>query len=232
MRQDGRQDDEALSRYQYFEIKGCLISKSYKVIIFDLGNTLIRFDHNISAKKLANLFHLDSEKVKSLFFDSGLTRLFEKGLISNKGFHSRVAELLNIKISFGDFATIWNDIFWEDEESCRIARELKHDYRLLLLSNINRMHFDYIVRKFDIMKIFDDMVLSFIVGAMKPEHPIFQEAVKKAGVEKSAILYIDDRDDLIKEANALGIESIKYEGAQKLKKDLKERGIYGKGDQD
>jgi len=186
---------------------------------------LIRFDHNISAKKIANLFHLDSEKVRSLFFDSELTRLFEKGLISNKEFHSRVAELLGIKISFNDFAAIWNDIFWEDEESCRIARQLKQDYKLLLLSNVNRMHFDHVVKKFDIIKIFDDLVLSFIVGAMKPERPIFEEAVKKAGVDRSAILYIDDRDDLVKEANRLGIESIKYEGAQKLEQDLKERGI-------
>jgi len=137
--------------------------------------------------------------------------------------------LLNIKLSFNDFAAIWNDIFWEDEESCLIARRLKQGYKLLLLSNINRMHFDHVAKKFDIMKIFDDMVLSFVVGAMKPEKPIFEEAVKRAGVDRSAILYIDDRDDLIKEANRLGIESIKYEGAQKLKQDLKERGIYGEG---
>ena len=137
--------------------------------------------------------------------------------------------MLNIKLSFNDFAAIWNDIFWEDEESCLIARRLKQGYKLLLLSNINRMHFDHVAKKFDIMKIFDDMVLSFVVGAMKPEKPIFEEAVKRAGVDRSAILYIDDRDDLIKEANRLGIESIKYEGAQKLKQDLKERGIYGEG---
>lgn len=199
--------------------------KPVKVIIFDLGNTLIRFDHSISAKKIANLFHIDSEKARSLFFDSDLTRLFEKGLISPRVFYSRATELLNIKIPFQDFVSIWNDIFWEDKESCDIARQLKSKYKLFLLSNVNRLHFDYIAKKFDIINIFDEVILSFAVGAMKPERKIFEDAVKRAGGDKSQVLYIDDREDLIKEAENFGIESIKYEGAQKLKEVLKERGI-------
>ena len=214
-----------LPRDESFEITEKSIDKRYSVVIFDLGNTLIRFDHNISAKKLANLFHIDSEKVRSLFFDSELTRLFEKGLISPKDFHAKVAAFLNIKLPFNDFAAIWNDIFWEDSQSCDIARRLKPDYKLVLLSNVNRMHYDYVAKKFDIIKIFDEIVLSFIVGAMKPDKTIFEEAVRKAGVDRSQILYIDDRDDLIKEANLLGIESIKYEGAEKLEQDLRKRGI-------
>jgi putative hydrolase of the HAD superfamily len=88
------------------------------------------------------------------------------------------------------------------------------------------MHFDYVARKFDIIKIFDEFVLSFVVGAMKPERDIFEEAVRKARADRSAVLYIDDRDDLIKEANSLGIESIKYSTAENLEKDLKDRGIF------
>lgn len=199
--------------------------KHFKVIIFDLGNTLIRFDHSISAKRIGNLFGIDSEKVRSLFFDSQLTRDFEKGLISSKVFYSGVTDFLNIKIPYNDFVSIWNDIFWEDKESCDIARQLKSKYRLFLLSNVNRLHFDYIEKKFDIIKIFDEVILSFAVGAMKPERKIFEDAVKKAGGDKAGVLYIDDRDDLIKEASKFGIESIRYEGAKKLREDLKERGV-------
>ncbi|MBI5123911.1 MAG: HAD family phosphatase [Candidatus Omnitrophica bacterium] len=205
------------------------MTKKYSVIIFDLGNTLIRFDHNISAKKLADLFRIDKEKARGLFFDSELTRLFEKGLISAKEFYAKATALLGIKIPYRDFVSIWNDIFWEDEESCRIARELKHNYKLFLLSNINRLHFEHIEKKFDIIKIFDEVILSFAVGAMKPEMRIFEDAVNRAGGDKSAVLYIDDREDLIKEAREFGIESIRFEGAEKLKKELEERGIvYGK----
>ena len=206
--------------YQVKEVK-----KGYSVIIFDLGNTLIRFDHSISAKKFANLFHLDSEEVRKLFFDSDLTRAFERGRISSREFHAGITNRLGIKIPFRDFVSIWNDIFWPDEASCSIARGLKKNYRLFLLSNISRLHYEYIVEKFDILKIFDEIIVSFVVGAIKPEILIFEDAVKRAGGDKSAILYIDDREDLIKEATAFGIESIRYEGADRLKRDLEERGV-------
>jgi len=203
-----------------------LVGKNrYSVIIFDLGNTLIRFDHNISAKKLANLFHLDTEEVRKLFFDSELTQAFERGQISPKDFHTRITRRLGIKISFRDFVPIWNDIFWIDEGACAIARRLKKDYKLFLLSNISRLHYEYIAKKFDILKIFDEIILSFAVGAIKPEKRIFEDAVRRAGGDKAAVLYIDDREDLIKEAAIFGIESIKYECPDKLEKDLKERGV-------
>ena len=202
-----------------------MYQKRYSVIIFDLGNTLIRFDHGISAKKFANLFHLDSEEVRKLFFDSELTKIFEKGQISPKDFHARITKHLGVKISFKDFVSIWNDIFWIDEGSCAIARRLKKDYKLFLLSNISRLHYEYIVKKFDILKIFDEIILSFAVGAIKPEKRIFEDAVKRAGGDKAAVLYIDDREDLIKEAAAFGIDSIKYQDSGKLEKDLMERGV-------
>ena len=202
-----------------------MCQKRYSVIIFDLGNTLIRFDHSISAKKFANLFHLDSEEVRRLFFDSKLTQAFERGQISPEDFHAGITKHLGVVIPFRDFVSIWNDIFWEDEGSCAIARRLKKDYKLFLLSNISRLHYEYIVKKFDILKIFDEIILSFAVGAIKPENRIFEDAVKRAGGDKAAVLYIDDREDLIREATAFGIESIKYEGSDKLEKDLKEKGV-------
>ena len=197
------------------------MEKHYSVIVFDLGNTLIRFDHSISAKKFANLFNLDSEEVRRLFFDSKLTQAFERGRISPKDFHARITKHLGVKIPFRDFAAIWNDIFWIDEESCAIARQLKKDYKLFLLSNISRLHYEYIAKKFDILKIFDEIILSFAVGAIKPETAIFEDVIKRAGGDKSKLLYIDDREDLIKEAIILGIDSIRFENADKLKEQLR-----------
>lgn len=199
--------------------------KRYKAIIFDLGNTLIRFDHNISAGKIAKLFHLDTENVRRLFFDSQFTRPFEKGLVSPREFHARITKHLGISMSYEDFVPVWNDIFWEDKEACDIARELKNKYKLLLLSNVSRLHYEYIEKKFDIIKIFDEIILSFVVGAMKPEEIIFEDAIKRAGGDRSAVIYIDDREDLIKEAIGFGIESIRFENAAKLRLELQYRNI-------
>jgi len=121
--------------------------KRYKIIVFDLGNTVIKFDHSISARKIANLCHLDSKKIYDTFFDSEITHEFEKGLISPREFYRRAQDLLNVKIPFEDFVSIWNDIFWEDEECSKLVRSLKNKYRLFLLSNVNRLHFEQLGRR-------------------------------------------------------------------------------------
>lgn len=201
------------------------MNNRYRVIVFDLGNTLIRFDHNISANKIANLFGLDQKKIYDIFFDSPLTRAFEKGQISPRDFHKKAAELLGLKLSYKVFISIWNDIFWEDEEMCGLARQLKKSYRLFLLSNINRSHFDHIRHKFGIIKIFDEVILSFMVGAIKPDRIIFEDVVRRAGGDRKKLLYIDDREDLVKEAGLLGIDAIRFENIDKLKKELEKRGV-------
>lgn len=200
---------------------------------------MIRFDHNISARKIANLFRLDLKKVYDIFFDSDLTRSFEKGEISPREFYKRITNVLGITLPYKDFVHIWNDIFWEDEKACELARRLKNSYKLFLISNVNRLHFEHIQKRFDIIKIFDEVILSFLIGAIKPDKVIFDDMVKRAGGDKAAILYIDDRDDLIKEAVALGIDAVKFEGADKLEKVLEEKGIiqrkgveYGAGKKD
>lgn len=201
------------------------MDKRYSVIVFDLGNTIIRFDHSISARKIANLFHLDSKKIYDAFFDSEMTRAFEKGDISGKEFYNRASDLLGVKMPYKDFVAIWNDIFWEDKEACALARQLKKNYKLFLLSNVNRLHFEHIEKKFDIIKIFDEIILSYLVGATKPDKLIFEDVIRRAGGRKESLLYIDDREDLIKEALAMGIDSIRFEGAGKLRKVMAQKGV-------
>ena len=201
------------------------ISK-YPIIVFDLGNTLIRFDHNISAKKVKDISKAPYDSIYQAFFDSPHTRAFEKGEILSGEFYAGIKESLGLDISYDEFVPIWNNIFWEDDVSCGIARRLKSNgYTLFLLSNVNKLHFEFIERKFNILNIFDDMILSYIVGSMKPERAIFDDVVRRSGGDRTKILYIDDREDLIKEARALGIDSIRFEGGEKLAKELNARGI-------
>lgn len=202
--------------------------KCYETIVFDLGNTLIKFDHAISARKLANLFKIDQKKIYDMFFDSTLTHAFEKGLISGREFHAQASKMLNIALPYKDFVAIWNDIFWEDDAMCALARQLKYFYTLFLMTNINRLHFDYLMSKFSIMKIFDEIIPSFVVGSMKPDRAIFDDAVRRAHGKRHSMLYIDDRDDLVKEASRLGIDSIRFEGVEPLKRELRKRGVLDK----
>lgn len=201
------------------------MSKRYEYIVFDLGNTLIRFDHNISANKIAKAFNTDAETIYQTFFDSDITRPFERGHLTPREFYQKASEILGFDLPYEEFVKVWNDIFWADEAMCALARDLKKNYKLMLLSNISLLHFEHIREKFDIIDIFDELVLSYKVGAIKPERKIFDEVIARARGNKEGLFYIDDREDLIKAARDIGIDSVRFEDIEKLKIVMKQKGI-------
>jgi putative hydrolase of the HAD superfamily len=199
--------------------------KRFRLIIFDLGNTIIRFDHHISARKISSRFGLDEAAVYGTLFDSELTRLFDAGKVSAGQFHSGMTRELGIQLPYAEFVEIWSDIFWEDAESCALARRLAHRYALCLMSNVNELHFEHIRKKFDVVKVFDYIVLSYVVGVLKPDRRIFEHARSRSGVDFSGMLYIDDREDLVEAARSFGIEALKFQGAPALESWLLERKV-------
>jgi len=198
---------------------------SRKVIVSDLGNVLVNFDMGIATYKVAAHTKLDENEIFQVLFNSDLPRRHEEGKLTGMEFYAAVKQRLSLKIDFELFKEIWNNIFWENIKVCRLIRELGKDYRLVLLSNIGELHFDYIKTHFDILGEFDENVLSFKVGARKPDINMFKAAVDKAETEPHNIIYVDDRADFIEAAGRCGVNAVRYTDVIKLKNDLSRFGI-------
>ena len=200
----------------------------FKAIIFDLGNVLIDFDHTIAARKISSLTTRTPKEIFNLFFDSELTGLFEEGKISPQGFHSEVKKILNLELNYVDFLPIWNEIFFftpENRSVYNLAKALKNHYKIALLSNINILHFEYLKNNFSVFDAFDHIIASFEVGFKKPHPFIYQKALGILGVLPQAVLYTDDRAELVEKASELGITSFCFSGIGKLEEDLLSVGI-------
>lgn len=196
-----------------------------ETIIFDLGNTVVNFDHRIAVRKILPFTDKSFKEILDLFFDSDITERFETGKINSRQFFNEVKKMLNLKLSSGNFEPIWNEIFSCNQEMERLVKKLSNNYRLVLLSNINQMHMDYIKKEFEIIKSFDIIVASHEVGHRKPAKQIYEHALKAAKCHKHSLVYTDDRLDLIKISSSLGINSIQFKNAGQLKKELKGFGI-------
>ena len=196
-------------------------NSNYDTFIFDLGKVFVDFDHSISAKKIAALTDEDPKWLYDLFFESELTRLFDEGRVSPREFYTGIKKLTGLKISYQEFVPIWSDIFIEKTDVCEFAACLKKDYRLVLMSNVNVLQFEYISRNFPIIAHMDALVLSYEVGAMKPSPEIYQAAIKAAMTTPDRIIYTDDRVELIEGGIKAGIKSsFVFKNLEQFKKDL------------
>ena len=203
-----------------------MIHPPIKVILYDLGNVILPFNHYQIAEKLSQLCQKrearDHQEIFSYLFDfqKGIVNRFEVGQVSSEEFFQSIKEHLGLSISFDEFIPIWTDIFSENIEVSQIILSQKGRWRLGLLSNTDPLHFHYILSKFSIMRAFDQWISSYEVGFKKPAIEIFQTAIAWASVEPQEILFIDDLKNHVEVAISLGMQGVHFISADQLKKEL------------
>jgi putative hydrolase of the HAD superfamily len=198
-----------------------IISNGIEAVLFDLGNVVVRFDHRIAARKIGKFSSLPAEKIYDLFFDSPLVQSFEEGRVSSAEFFERIKDMLSLNIGYEEFVPIWNEIFFENPGIEEIIGRLKKRFKIFLISNVNQLHFDYIRNRFDILGEFEKFILSYQVGARKPDRKIYEMAIKETGLAAEKILYTDDRLELIEAGRSLGLGAIHFKGVKEFNEELR-----------
>jgi len=196
-----------------------------KTIIFDIGGVILNVDHMIMCRNYEKYSDFSAKKIKDAIFKSGLKQRFEHGDYTPKQVYEILKKELNLTINFNMFKDIWSDIFWLNDQIMPIIRKLKKTYKLALLSNTDMIHFNTIKRKFNFVKYFDVVVVSYTVKMMKPEQRIYEITLKKANTNANEALFIDDKEENVAGASKLGIKSIHFNNADRLVRKLRAIGI-------
>ncbi len=183
------------------------MSKPIKAILFDLGKVIVDFDFTPAFSRLSRHCALKPHEISDYFTKSGLEVLYDGGKISSKEFHRVVKKSLGHSLDYDGFKKIWNEIFKANAETVRLIQKLKKNYRLVLLSNTNAMHFEYILKKYKILGAFDAHILSYKEKLRKPDERLYRIASRACKAKPHEILYIDDREDLTEAARDLGFHT-------------------------
>ena len=200
-----------------------------KVILYDLGNVILPFNHYQIAEKLARFSQGDEsggpETIFSYLFarEQGTINAYETGKVSTSEFFLDLKKSFRLSLSFGAFVPIWNDIFVENPEVSEMVLLQKGRWKLGLVSNTNSLHFDYALSKFPILQVFDRWILSHEVGFKKPDAEIFHKAMEWASVEPKKILFIDDMMKNVEAAISSGMQGIHFTSARQLKEELSKK---------
>ncbi len=199
--------------------------KDIKLIIFDIGNVIIGFDHMIACNKLAKVSDYNAGEIYNLIFGNTLVDKFERGKLCPKYFYQKICEKLNTDIKFSQFYNIWGDIFYLNEDIDKIILNLKKQVKIFALSNTDPLHFKFFRNKFDIFNNIEKFILSFEVGYKKPEKRIYKETLGYAKLPAEKTLLIDDLKQNIGAFRAMGGNGIIFKNTSSLKRELKKYNI-------
>jgi putative hydrolase of the HAD superfamily len=195
-----------------------------KTIFFDIGNVILFFDHQKMLRQIAEFCEIDLTWLKEqvlTYFDP-----FERGEISSRHIHHLLCEASGKKLDYRGLQLAMSDIFQLNEPMVDLIKTLKNrQIPLFLLSNTCDAHFDYAYTHYPVLHLFDGYVLSYEIGARKPEKKIFEKALSIAGCRAEDSFYTDDVLEYIEAAKALNIDAELFTHHHQLAEQLSARGL-------
>ena len=197
----------------------------HKAVILDLGKTVIHFDFARGYQALERLCPHAAAEIPKRIVGARLAERLETGLIEPHDFHTELCGALDLRVDYDGFCEIWNSIFGDPLIPERLLEGLAARYRLILLSNTNAIHIEGLRRKYPQLRHFHDMILSYQVGAMKPNPRIYQAAIERAGCRPEECFYTDDIPAFVDAARVAGMYATQFVGLEQLERDLIARGI-------
>ncbi len=185
-------------------------TKNIKLIIFDLGNVVIKISFDKMYRFWAEILNMDYSQAVSRFHFDSFYESFERGEIDGGAYYRHVNTCLGGKLSFENFITGWNSIYIGIVPGIKtLLLRLKKNYKIIALTNTNELHHPMWKELYkDVLACFDFIYCSFELKMRKPDKAIFNYILRANGVKPEEALFLDDNEDNIKQAVSMGISSI------------------------
>lgn len=187
-----------------------------KNIIFDYGNVIFMLDFLKSQKAWEEVGINNSNEFYGHRVQDPIFTAFEDGSATAEEFRAYIRNKTgNPELTDAQIDKAWNGLLVGiPAGNHELLLELKSKYRTFLLSNINPIHYDFIMdyldREFGYNgndHLFEKVYYSHLVGKRKPNAEIFEQVLSENDLNPAETLFIDDSPQHIATAAGLGINT-------------------------
>ncbi len=184
-----------------------------KAVIFDCFGVLATEGWLPFAEKY---FGIDTDKRRQA---TDLMVAINRGMLDYRQFIHTVAELAGV-----DEKSAYNQIMRNapNEKLFEyIKTKLKPKFKIGLLSNTGRDRLDELFTS-EQLGLFDQLVLSYETGYLKPQQEAYQIAAERLGVNVQDCVFIDDQEKRSTGAVEAGMQAILYKDFEQMKLELEQ----------
>ena len=208
--------------------------QNIKNIIFDYGNVIFLLDFEKLKDGWKSLSINDPDRFFSHGVQDPIFDAFDRGLASADEFRNYIRQKIgNADIVDEEIDAAWNCLLLGVEAGTHeILAELNKKYRTFLLSNINPIHYHYIMNYLkndfgfeDNDHLFEKTYYSHLVGIRKPDKAIFEKVLSENALIPEETLFIDDIAANLEPAKALGINTFLMKAPDTIQDFIKREGF-------
>ena len=208
-----------------------------EAVIFDIGGVLLEYDFELAVRAAVPLTGLPADEIRRrLFGDGGYAGTeqrrevldFECGRLSGEQFHAFVERLLGRRMPFPLFCQAWNCIFkHEIAPTVALLRHLQRATGLKIagLSNTNVIHYEYIRKRWSVLREIEYMFASHEIGWRKPDPACFRHVLKVMGVAAPRAVFVDDFRENVAGARSAGMLGVHAPNCEAVRAGLAALGL-------
>lgn len=149
-----------------------------------------------------------------------LNRALDRGFISQQEFAKSIYDVTGHQPKFVE--QLINSEMTKNTKLIDVIKSLKQTYKIGLLSNVST---DWIETSFlskSDLELFDDIVLSYRVGLIKPDPAIYPLVAGRLGLQTTDCLLVDDGPRNCTGAIEAGMQAIVYKEFDQFKHELEQ----------
>ena len=195
----------------------------FRAVILDYGAVLCHppFPHEIA--RMAQAFNLTPEEFSRFW---GRSRDdYDRGDLTTQQYWASVARAAETELSPDTIEELarWDMEMWSrpnEEMTSWLASLRPAGYKTALLSNMQHDMIGHIRAKFPWLNDFDHQIFSSEVRMVKPDPVLYRTCLAKLGADPRETIFIDDREENVATARALGITAFRFRSVPELRRDL------------
>jgi putative hydrolase of the HAD superfamily len=205
--------------------------QSVNTLLFDLGNVIINLndEHHWWKEVFSGIFRQGT--IVSLY-QEGFFQEYESGRLSNEDFLNTLSTYLEKGYTTDDIIHRWIALLGDiPEHRFRSLMQYTGQYRVMLLSNTNHIHLNFIQQETEsrygrnlFNEIFEKQYYSHHLNAVKPEERIYRLVLEDAGLKGEEVVFLDDKPENLKAAELLGIRTVHVPKGQEFDTLLRNEG--------
>jgi FMN phosphatase YigB (HAD superfamily) len=195
-----------------------------QAVVYDFGNVLVEIDFRRVTDTWARHAGMDPEALHKRFHHGPAYQAYERNEIDAAGYFESLRRE-GLVLTDEQFTEGWNAVMGEEiAPTVALVKRLAPRVPQYLLSNTNRVHFDYARARYaEALAPLHRLFLSHEMRLRKPERAIFDQVAREIGVPASRILFFDDLEQNVEAARASGMDAVLVRSHDDVSRAVEER---------
>ena len=190
-----------------------------KLILSDLTGVVITGGHKKLCKILSDKYHIPADELYSVIYTEYFNK-FATNQITEQQAYDGPIQKFSFKETWQELADMLMHVHKTNAPMIKLIKKLKEKYQMILLTKNIPRYLQWYKQEFFLEDLFHDIINTYDIHLPKASEETIRHVLDKYQVKPGEVVYIDDQEENLKQANKIGVHTILYENFNQVEQEI------------